>query len=239
MNHTPAVLEIRELSFSYPGIKVLDRVSFSLRSGTLGLIGANGTGKSTILLLLSGLIRGEGYISILGQELSKKTAPALRKKLSFVFQNPDDQLFMPSVFENIAFGLENLTEQQLADKVSRALADVGMSGMEQRNASQLSLGQKKRICLAAAMARQPELYLFDEPTNELDPKGRRHFMDLIGTIDTPKILISHDLNMIAETCDDVLILGNSAVAAWGSVRNIMTQQKLMEDNQLEVPAILL
>ena len=147
---------------------------------------------------------------------------------------------MPTVEEDISFGLDRLgyDEKKIGISVKTSLDEVGLTGFEKKSSHHLSLGQKKRVCLAAAFARNSELLLLDEPTNELDPAGRRGFMELIDRMKCTKLIVSHDLNMIYEMCDSVIILNGKTIVASGETKSILSDEKLMNDNSLEVPLIL-
>jgi len=235
------IVEVKNISYTYPdGIEVFKNISFKVAEGeSLGIIGPNGAGKTTLLLALSGLINNSGEIIINGEIKSEKNINDIRKKISFVFQNPDDQLFMPHVEEDISFGLNKLgySEEEINDIVKKSLNSAGLDGFELRSSHHLSLGQKKRVCLAAAFARSPEILLLDEPSNELDPGGRKELAGLIQDFKGTKLIVSHDLNMIGEICDNVMILNNSIIKAIGGSKKILSDKNLMESNSLEVPYI--
>ena len=235
------IVEVKNISYTYPdGIEVFKNISFKVAEGeSLGIIGPNGAGKTTLLLALSGLINNSGEIIINGEIKSEKNINDIRKKISFVFQNPDDQLFMPHVEEDISFGLNKLgySEEEINDIVKKSLNSAGLDGFELRSSHHLSLGQKKRVCLAAAFARSPEILLLDEPSNELDPGGRKELAGLIQDFKGTKLIVSHDLNMIGEICDNVMILNNRIIKAIGGSKKILSDKNLMEGNSLEVPYI--
>ncbi len=234
------IISVSNLSYGYSSqTLVLKEITFTLaQNRSMGIIGPNGAGKTTLLYALSGLINVEGSVQIDGMALNKKSKELIRKKISFVFQNPDDQLFMPTVYEDIAFGLDQLgfTTEEIEQQVQDVLIQVNMAGYETKNAHHLSLGQKKRICLAAALARRSSLMLFDEPTNELDPHGRREFIRQLKNITASKIIASHDLNLILEICDEVLLLNKQQIIAHDRTDAILGNEPLMEANMMEVPS---
>ncbi len=232
-------LEVKNISYTYPdGVEVFKNISFDVnRNESVGIIGPNGAGKTTLLLALSGLVNNSGKIIVGGILKTEKSITDIRKKISFVFQNPDDQLFMPHVEDDISFGLDKLgfSVEEISTIVKDSLRSAGLEGFESRSSHHLSLGQKKRVCLAAAFARNPEILLLDEPSNELDPGGRRELISLIKEFNGTKLVVSHDLDMIAEVCDTVLILNNNTIVISGSSKEILSNINLMENNSLEVP----
>ncbi len=235
-------ISIESVSFSYhDGTEVFRNFSLNVKKGdSVGIIGPNGAGKTTLLLAISGLVDFEGKIVVDGIEVNKKSVTDIRDKMSFVFQNPDDQLFMPTVEEDISFGLERIYKDndKISDVVKKSLEQAEIPGFEERSSHHLSLGQKKRVCLAAAFARNSEILLLDEPTNELDPKSRREFMELIKRRGVTKLIVSHDLNMITELCSKVALIDNKKVIASGDAKNILSDEKLMLEHSLEVPLLL-
>ena len=232
-------VEVEDVSYTYPdGVEVFRNISFFVnKDESVGIIGPNGAGKTTLLLALSGLVKYTGEIVIGGIPSSEQSITEIRKKISYVFQNPDDQLFMPHVEEDISFGLNKLgvAPGEIESIVKESLKTAGLEGFELRSSHHLSLGQKKRVCLAAAFARSPEILLLDEPSNELDPAGRRELMGLSKGFSGTKLVVSHDLDMIADVCTRVLILNHHAIAASGETEKILADRKTMEENSLEVP----
>jgi len=233
------MIDVMNISYTYPdGIEVFNNISFWVDEGeSLGIVGPNGSGKTTLLLALSGLIKNSGEIFIGGDQMTEKNVNEIRKKISFVFQNPDDQLFMPHVKEDISFGLKKLghTDEKIKSIIKNSLKSVGLEGFELRSSHHLSLGQKKRVCLASAFARSPEILFLDEPSNELDPGGKRELAVLIKKFGGVKLIVSHDLNMIADICDSAMILNNKSIVAKGKIKDILSNGKLMKENSLEVP----
>jgi cobalt transport protein ATP-binding subunit len=234
-----ADVTLDRVSFTYPdGQVALRGVSLHLRAGeTLGLLGANGAGKSTLLLHLNGLLRGGGTIRIGELPLNDRTLPQVRARVGLLFQNPDDQLFMPTVFEDVAFGPRNqgLPEAEVRRRVERALAVAGMSGAEQRPPHHLSLGQKKRVALASVLAMECEVLVLDEPTSGLDPRGRRDLARFLAELEQTRIIATHDLEFAVELCDRVAVLCEGEIAAVGDPREILGDAELMERTGLEVP----
>jgi cobalt transport protein ATP-binding subunit len=234
-----ADVTLDRVSFTYPdGQVALRGVSLHLRAGeTLGLLGANGAGKSTLLLHLNGLLRGGGTIRIGELSLNDRTLPQVRAKVGLLFQNPDDQLFMPTVFEDVAFGPRNqgLPETEVRRRVERALAVAGMSGAERRPPHHLSLGQKKRVALATVLAMECEVLVLDEPTSGLDPRGRRDLARFLTELEQTRIVATHDLEFAVELCDRVAVLCEGEIAAVGDPREILGDAELMERTGLEVP----
>ena len=235
-------VEVRNLSYIYPdGVEALSDVSFDAKENeSLAIVGPNGAGKTTLLLCICRLLEAKGEIKIFSERLTKKNATELRKNLSLVFQDPDDQLFMPTVYEDVAFGLTNLgfSKDEVSEIVKKSLESVGLSGFENRMSHHLSFGEKKKVCLATALARKSRLMLFDEPTAELDPGGRREFIHLIKKINLTKIIACHDLNLVVETCPRTILLNNGKIISQGETREILSNKNLMHSHGLEVPSLL-
>lgn len=237
---------IEQLDFSYPdGRTVLSDISFDIRAGeTVGLIGPNGAGKSTLLLHLNGLLglpKLAGRISIGGLIVDETNLPEIRRRVGLIFQDPDDQLFSSSVGEDVAFGPQQLglSENEIKTRVQQALTATKLSGFESRVPHHLSLGEKKRVCLAGVLACHPDVLLFDEPTANFDPRGRREFIELCPSLPGTKLIASHDLEMILALCSRVLVLDGGQLVASGSTRAILGDEALMLVHGLEKPHSLL
>jgi cobalt/nickel transport system ATP-binding protein len=233
----PAAVEVEGLSFRYPdGTPALDRVSFTVRAGErVALVGANGAGKSTVLLHLNGLLEGQGRVTVCGLPVERKSFRAVRQKVGLVFQNPDDQLFCPTVYEDVAFGPRNLDlpEEQVRTRVAESLAAVGLAGFEGRSAYHLSFGQKRRAALATVLALRAELLALDEPTSFLDPKGRRQFTRLLQELGGTQIVATHDFGLVETLCDRVLVLDGGKLVAQGAPARLLRDHALLEKHGLE------
>ncbi|MCL5096238.1 MAG: energy-coupling factor ABC transporter ATP-binding protein [Candidatus Omnitrophica bacterium] len=230
------------LHFAYPDGRVaLQDVSFHLeKSETVGLIGPNGAGKSTLLWHLNGLLGAPcqaGSVFINGIEVGPGNLPEIRRRVGLLFQDPDDQLFSPTVGEDVAFGPRQLglTDEETAIRVRAALAAVNLSGFENRAPHHLSLGEKRRVCLAGVWACQPEVLVFDEPTANFDPRGRREFIELCRSLPATKLIASHDLEMILALCSRVLVLDRGRLVASGETRRLLADEPLMLAHGLEKP----
>lgn len=238
------IIEIKNLEYSYPdntdALRGIDLDIF--RGESIGLIGPNGAGKSTLLLHLNGILRkGPGSIEILGMKVEEKNLIKIRQKVAIVFQEPDDQLFMPTVFDDIAFGPMNTgySEKKVRKKVKEALREVGMTGYEKRCSHHLSLGEKKRISLATVLSMQPEILILDEPTSNLDPRARRHLIELLENLSLTKIVAGHDLELILEICQRVILLDKGRIVTNGETKKVLSDKSIMEYHGLEVPLSLM
>ncbi|HOX01167.1 MAG TPA: ATP-binding cassette domain-containing protein [Candidatus Paceibacterota bacterium] len=236
------MIEVEQLSYSYPdGRQALEGVTFRVMEGeTVGLVGPNGAGKSTLLLNLNGLLAcppQRGRVRVGGLELSRANLYEIRRRVGLLFQDPDDQLFSASVGEDVAFGPMQLGlgAEEVRRRVSEAMAAVKLPGFEGRAPHHLSLGEKKRVCLAGVWACQPGVLLFDEPTANFDPRGRREFIDLCRSLSATKLLASHDLEMILALCERVLVMDGGQVIAQGETREILGDEALMLAHGLEKP----
>jgi len=203
-------VEIKNLKYTFPdGTPALKEVNLTVEQGeTVGIIGPNGSGKTTLLLNIMGILEGEGEIFILGEKLNKKNINSIRRKVQLVFQNPDEQLFMPTVFDDVAFGPLNLdlSEQAVMERVKEALKFVKLVEKMHKMPHHLSLGEKKRIAIAGILAMNPEIILLDEPTSNLDPEMRENLIQLLKQIPSTKIIASHDLDMINTLCTRIYYL---------------------------------
>ena len=237
-------LEARSLHYAYPdGHKAVKNISFLIRHGeAVGIIGANGAGKSTLLMLLMGvLFPNHGEVLVGDVRLTKKTLPIMRQRLGMVFQDPDDQLFMTTVYDDVAFGPRNykLDEKEVEKRVIQALEMVGILHLKDRAPFKLSGGEKRAAAIACVLSMQPDILIMDEPTSALDPKSRRRVMGLMKSFEHTKIITSHDLDMVLETCDRVIVIRDGEVVADGSTIEILANEELMNQSGLEVPPLLM
>ena len=218
------IIEIRNFSYSYPdGTKALSGINLDIYKGeSVGIIGPNGAGKTTFLLQLNGILRGQGEISVCGIEMKDKNLPAIRRRIGLVFQDPDAQLFMPTVLEDVAFGPlnMNLPKEEANALALAALSEVDMLAVKDKLAHHLSLGEKKRVSIATVLAMHPELLAMDEPTSNLDPKHRKSLIALINSLNHTKLIASHDLRLIADTCHRLIVLDKGAIAADGKTKDL-------------------
>lgn len=236
-------LKIQALKFTYPdGNTVIDHLDLEVDlCERIGLIGANGAGKSTLLLLLMGMLQAEQGEIILGQlPMNKKNIAEIRKKAGFVFQNADDQLFMNSVYEDLAFGPRNygMNEEQVKLQVEGVLEAMGILHLRDRAPSKLSGGEKRLAAIGSALTLKPEILLMDEPSTGLDPRARRRLIEWIKDYNQTLVITSHDLDLIYETCDRVIILNEGKILASGDPLEILSSEELLNISGLEVPSTL-
>jgi cobalt/nickel transport system ATP-binding protein len=235
-------VEILDLNYSYPdGRKALHGINLTVNKGdTVGLIGHNGAGKSTLIMLLNGVFTGKGTIKIAGLTLEKKNLKEIRKSVGVVFQNPDDQLFMPTVFDDIAFGPLNfgLSCEDVKNRVDEVIKAMKLEGFEDRLPHHLSTGEKKRVSIATVLSMRPSIIVLDEPSSNLDPKGRRELIRLLKTIEGTKIIATHDLELVLEICNKVILMGKGKVITEGETVRILSNEKLLDENDLEKPLSL-
>lgn len=234
------VITIRNLAYAYPdGTRALKGVDLEVDEGeSLALIGPNGAGKSTLLLHLNGILScDQGEITVLGLPVNDKNLSRVRSQVGFVFQNPDNQLFMPTVFEDVAFGPINMgrSKEEVEAAVRRALDQVDMLDAMRRSSHHLSFGQKKRVTIATVLSMEPRILVLDEPTSNLDSRHRRSLMELLGRLDFTKIIATHDLEMVVELCNRTAIIDDGRIVAQGGTRDILTDKALLEAHALEVP----
>lgn len=234
------MVELDHLTFSYDGNReVLSDISFDLKMGeTIGLIGANGAGKSTLLKILAGLLTDyEGQAKIDGLDVNKKNLAAVRKKTGYVFQDSESQLFLSTVYEDVAFGPRNYgcVGEELEEKVMWALKQVHIEELKDRPIYRMSGGQKKLAAIATILSMEPEVILFDEPSVGLDPKNRRNLINIINGISGLKIIASHDLDMIFDTCNRTILIEKGKLICEGETAKILTDQRLLEKSGLELP----
>ncbi len=237
------IVDARDLHYSYPdGTKALGGVSFRIAHGeSVALVGENGAGKSTLLQHFTGcLFPSGGALSVGGLPVNKDNLPAVRRSVGMLFQNPDDQLFMPTVFDDVAFGLLNLgvPEGELDPKVMRALETVGMPHLKSRPPYRLSQGEKRAAAIAGVLAMEPDILVMDEPTAGLDPKSRRRLIGLLKTFSHTKVIATHDLDFALEVCARTIVLHQGAVAADGHTEEVFRRADLLERCNLEAPPSL-
>ncbi len=226
------MIQVDRLSFRYPdGHAALWDVSLRIDPGEkLALVGPNGAGKSTLILHLNGILSGEGSVEIAGLPVSRPNLPAIRAKVGLVFQNPDDQLFSPTVFEDVAFGPLHmgLTEEVVRARVIQALEQVGMGAYGERLSHHLSVGEKKRISIATTLAMDPEILVLDEPTSGLDPGARRSLMGLLRDLPLTMLVSTHDIPLVRELFPRVVIMDAGRVVADGPARVLLQDRSLMK-----------
>ena len=233
------MIEFQHVNFAYDKNEyVLHDMSFRIEKGeSVGLIGANGAGKSTIMKLLLGLLQGEGKVLIDGTEVRKETLGEIRARLGFVLQNSDNQMFMPTVYEDMIFGPLNygLSREEVDRRVDEVLARLHLEDLKHRYNHKISGGEKRMGAIATILAMQPEAILMDEPTSALDPYNRRIVINTIRGLEQTKLIASHDLDMILDTCDRVILISGGRVAADGPAREILSDRELLEANRMELP----
>jgi cobalt/nickel transport system ATP-binding protein len=237
------IVEVRNLFYTYPdGTEALKGVSFRVEhGGAVALVGANGAGKSTLLLHLNGYLPAtRGEVRIGDSPLTRETAVFARRSVGMVFQDPDDQLFMPTVGEDVAFGPLNagLPPDQVELRVATALERVGMAHVRDRPPYRLSAGEKRAVAIATVLAMTPDILVMDEPSSNLDPRSRRGLIELLRSFEHTKILATHDLEMVVEVCDRVIVLDGGRVVADGPTAVLLNDEALMLAHGLERPHIL-
>ena len=236
------MIKFENVSFGYEKeIPVIKNLSFSINDGdTIGLIGANGAGKSTIMKLLLGLLQHKGRIIVDSLEVEKKNYPEIRKKLGYVLQDSDNQMFMPTVYEDMMFAPMNygFTRDEAEKRVDETLKKLGLMELKHRHNHKISGGEKRMAAIATILAMDPEVIVMDEPSTAVDPMNRRTLINTIKQLPQTKIIASHDLDMILETCNRVILLNHGEIVADGKTKELLTNRKLLEDNGMELPLCL-
>ncbi len=236
------MIKFKNVSFRYEKEKpVLDDISFRVSHGSkTGLIGANGAGKSTILKLLCGLEQGSGSISVGGLPVTPENLSAVRRQLGFVMQNSDQQMFMPTVYEDMLFAPLNygVSREEADRRIDDVLARLNITELKYRHNHRLSGGEKRMAAIAVILANHPEVILMDEPTSALDPANRRMMIRTIRELPQTCLITSHDLDMILDTCETVILLHAGKVRAAGPAEKILTDRQLLEECRLELPLSL-
>jgi cobalt/nickel transport system ATP-binding protein len=233
-------IDVVGVGFDYPdGTRALDGVSFNVGHGeSIALVGANGAGKSTLLMHLTGfLMPTSGDVRIGDAPVTKGTLSDIRKTVGMVFQDPDDQLFMPSVFEDVAFGPMNLglPAEDVDQRVADALDRVGAAHLAQRPPHRLSGGEKRAVAIATTLAMSPSILIMDEPTSNLDPRARRRLIELLDTFEHTKIIATHDLDMALDVCDRTIVMSSGRITADGPTQDIFGDEALLRASGLERP----
>jgi cobalt/nickel transport system ATP-binding protein len=241
-NPTP-VAELSAVRHRYPdGTEALRGVDLTVREGrSLALLGPNGAGKSTLLLHLNGILRpSEGSVRLDGVEVTTATVHDARAKVGLVFQDPDDQLFMTTLYEDVAFGPLNrgVSAEETDALVHRALHEVGLADAASRPGHHLSFGQRKRAALATVLVMEPRLLVLDEPTANLDPRSRRQLVALLASLGTTALVATHDMDVAWELCADAAVIDGGVIVAAGPVADILTDRDLLEEHGLELPRSL-
>ncbi len=236
----PPSLEVRALAYAYPdGHQALFGVDLTVPRGErVALLGPNGAGKTTLVLHLNGVLAaGAGTVSVAGLPVGKEHMADIRQRVGIVFQDPDDQLFMPTVREDVAFGpaAAGLRGAELEARVTGALAQVGMSGFADRPPHHLSFGQRRRVAVATVLAMRPEILVLDEPSSNLDPASRRELADILRALDVTVLMVTHDLPYALELCPRSVVLSDGVLVADGSTQDLLCDEDLMRRHRLELP----
>ena len=234
------IISVSDLSFGYDSKrKVLENINFQLKKGeSVGLVGANGVGKSTLLRILVGLNTGfQGDVMVNNIPLEKKNLKTIRKNVGYVFQDADSQLFMSTVFDDVAFAPRNygMSEAEVNEKTMEALKVVHIEQLKDKQIYKLSGGEKKLASIATILSTEPDVILMDEPSVALDPKNRRNLINILNRLNQAKIIASHDLNMIMDTCERTILLSDGKIIKDGNTKEILLDKELMEESGLELP----
>lgn len=233
------MIRFEHVSFSYENDKqVLHDLSFDIKGGeSVGLIGANGAGKSTVMKVMLGLLKAEGKVTMAGLEMNDANLAQIRRKTGFVLQNSDNQMFMPTVYEDLIFAPMNygMSEEEADRKASAILEQLGISELKDRYNHRLSGGEKRMAAIAVILAMDPEVILMDEPTSALDPYNRRIVLNTIRSMKGTRLVASHDLDLILDVCDRVMLIDRGTVIADGKAEEILRKRELLEAHRLELP----
>jgi cobalt/nickel transport system ATP-binding protein len=233
-------VEVHDLEYSYPGnVKALQGISFTITHGeSVGIVGANGAGKSTLLLhLIGALVPGGGTVRVGDYPLTKDTLAHIRRNVGMIFQDPDDQLFMPTVYDDVAFGPLNLRlpPAEVDDRVLRALETVGALHLKDRPPYKLSGGEKRVVTIASVLSMSPSILVMDEPSAALDPLARRRLINLLATFEHTKIIATHDLDLVLDLCRRTMVLHEGKIIADGPTDRIFNDEALLVRAHLEKP----
>jgi cobalt transport protein ATP-binding subunit len=236
----PPAIELRHVHFAYPdGFEALRGVDLRIEPGErVAVVGPNGAGKSTLLLTLNGThVPSHGTVAVAGTTIDRSTLKRIRSQVGLVFQDPDDQLFSPTVFDDVAFGPIHMgvAAEEVHVRVERALAAVGMAGFERRLPHRLSLGQRKRVALATVLSMDPSILVFDEPSAGLDPRGRRELIALLRSLPQTQLVSTHDMRLVADVFPRVVVMDAGAVVADGPSERLLADDPLLDAHGLERP----
>ena len=240
MHHNP--ISIKNLSYIYPdGIQALDQINLEIAATErVAIVGANGSGKSTLLLHLNGILLPQQGEMVIGEMLViTKNLAAIRNFVGLVFQNPDDQLFMPTVWEDVAFGPMNqgLRLHELEIRIAEAMVSVGLDvhKYRQRQSQNLSGGEKKRVAIAGVLAMQPQILVFDEPSAQLDPRSRRQLIQLLRSLPETQLIATHDLDLVLELCDRTIVLSEGKIVRDDKTEQVLSDREFLLAHSLEMP----
>ena len=243
---TDVIISVKNLRFSYPaGVKAINDISFEIKRGErVALLGPNGSGKSTLILLIAGLLMPQkGEIKVLNEQTTSKAFQKLRQKIGIVFQDPDDQLFNQTVIEDVAYGPKNLglSKEQIQERCTHILEDIGISHLRDRPPHRLSFGEKKKVSLATALVLRPELLILDEPTANLDLASRRSLIDMLNALNaegTTIVVSTHDVEALPELVDRVIIVSHGSLLGEGEIHSVLQNANLLASAGLEPPSII-
>lgn len=234
------IVEVKELEYAYPdGHQALRKLSFRITHGeSVGVVGANGAGKSTLLLHLVGVLLPQaGNVRVGDYPLTRETLGQIRRSVGMVFQDPDDQLFMPTVFEDVAFGplAMDLPQEEVEERVKCALETVGALHLKDRPPYKLSGGEKRAVAIATVLSMTPDILVMDEPSSALDPMARRRLIQLLMGFQHTKIIATHDLDLVLDLCERTIVLGEGRVIADGPTLDIFNNEDVLARGHLEKP----
>jgi cobalt/nickel transport system ATP-binding protein len=236
-------VRITRLNYTYPdGTKALEGIDLDVRHGErIAIVGPSGAGKSTLLLHLNGVLPSDGNVRIMGRDLQSANLREIRKQVGLLFQDPNDQLFCPTVYEDIAFGPLNLSVPagEIPRRVEKALRDAGLEhSIRSRSSHHLSLGERRRVSLASVLAMEPAILGMDEPTSNLDPRNRRHLIEVVSALNATIIIATHDLELVLDVCSRTVLMDHGKIWADGETTSLLANAQLMEGHGLEVPLSL-
>lgn len=233
------MIEFNNVNFSYEkGTEVLKDINFKIENGeSVGLIGCNGAGKSTLMKVLLGILPHDGEVKVEDLTVCKETLPEVRRKIGFVFQDSDNQMFMPTVFEDMMFGPLNYghTKEEAEKRVDEVLGELNLTYLKHKHNHKISGGEKRMAAIATILTMRPKVVLMDEPSIALDPENRRNVINAINKLQTTKLIASHDLDMILDTCERVILMHDGKIIADGPANEILNDKELLEANHMELP----